>query len=183
MSKLTVYRHDTRDIKNGNTMPPAGDHYGRLTGDQKLAEDAIRAGKPDGTEIRAGSLYVYSDQGMAEADWKLKKGRHLYKLEIDEAAIRHRGDLRVFSEVINAIRKKEPSDELVKKYWTPVEVGRYSELLIWDATVVELLKHASEYKSAIQRANAKMRDDPESLEFFEQMFSQFRKDKDSSAKS
>jgi hypothetical protein len=183
MGKLTVYRHDTRDIKDGDTMPPAGDHYGGLTGDQKLTEDAIRAGKPDGTKMRAGSLYVYSDPEMAEADWKLKKGRHLYKLEIDEAAIRHRGDLQVFYEVTNAIRKKESPDELVKKYWMPVEAGRYTELLVSDATVVELLKHASEYKSPIQRANAKMRDDPENLKFFEQMFPQFKKDKDNSEKS
>jgi hypothetical protein len=124
MGKLTVYRHDTREIKDGDPMSPAGDHYGGLTGDQKLAEDAIRAGKPEGTQIRAESLYVYSDPEMAEADWKLKKSRHLYKLEIDEAAIRHRGDLQVFYEVMTAIRKKESPDELVKpgRTQSPVQV-------------------------------------------------------------
>jgi hypothetical protein len=176
MSKVTVYRHDFRDFKDGDTMPPAGDHYDRLTPDQKLAEDAIRAGKLDGTQIRAESLYVYSDPKMAEVDWKFKKGRHLYKLEVDEATIRHWGDLQVFNDVKNAVRKNASLDELVEKYWTPVEAGRYTELLVSDATVVERLKHASEYQSASQRINAKMRDDPENLEFFERMFPQPKKD-------
>jgi hypothetical protein len=170
VGKLIVYRHDFREIENGETMISAGDHYWGLTGDQQLTEDAIRAGKPDGTRFRAESLYVYSDAKMAEQDWKRKPGRYLYKLEIDDDVIRHSGDLQVYSQVTAAIRKNEPQDELVKKYWTPVvEAGRYTELLVADATVVELLKHANEYKSPIQRANAKLRDDPDNIEFYELM--------------
>ena len=118
----------------------------------------------------AESLYVYSDSEMAEADWEWKKDRHLYKLEVDEGAIRHRGDLQLFYEVMKAIREKESPDELVKKYWKPVEAGRYAELLVSEATVVKRIKHASEHKSPLQRANAKMRDDPDNLEFYEKIF-------------
>ena len=160
-------------------MLPAGDHYDRLMPDEKLAEDAIRAGKPDGAQIRAESLCVYPDSEMAQFDWTRRKARHLYKLEVDEADIRHRGDLQVFRDVVTTIRKKESADELVQKYWTGAELGRHTELLVSKATVIERLKHASEHMSLIKRATQKERDDPDSQAFYEQMF-HTKKDADSS---
>jgi hypothetical protein len=142
MGGLTLYRHDHRDIPDSDPMPPAGDHYKELTPEQKMAEDAIRAGKSDGTQIRAESLYVYSDLEMVERDWERKKGRHLYKLEIDGAVIRHRGDLLVFHEVMNAIKNKESPDGLVRKYWNAVDEGCHAELLVSKATVVEARRRA-----------------------------------------
>jgi hypothetical protein len=169
MSKLTVYRHDARDFKDGDEMPPAGDHYERLTSDQKSAEDAIRAGHPDGVTIRSGSLYVYADKELAEFDWKLKKDRHLYQLEIDDTDIAHTGDLDAFGEVVTAIRKKEPTEGAVKKYWTPAPVSRRTEILASKAVVMERLKSADEYKSPTQRATEKFRYDPDEDDFFDQI--------------
>jgi hypothetical protein len=170
MTKITVYRHDHRDFKIGEVMPPAGDHYSGLTGDQQKAEDKVRAGRPDGAEVRADHLYVYPHRDMAEEDWKHRKDRHLYELEIDEADIRHRGDLQIFHEVIDAVRIGAPVDEAVRRYWISAADSRYVELMVARATVVDRTKDASEYKNAAQRAIERLKDEPDNRDFYNRLF-------------
>lgn len=170
MTKITVYRHDPRDFADGDEIRSAGDHRDRLTEDQKSAENAIREGKPNGDKIRADSLYVYHDVEMAETDWKLKPGRHLYELEVDDADIAHSGDLQIYHEVLRVLRKDLPIDDAVKRYWAPVETGRHIERLVSKAIVVRRLKDAKDYKKPGQRAVEKIRDSAENDEFYEMLF-------------
>jgi hypothetical protein len=169
MAKLTVYRTDKRDLEPGREISSPGDHRSSLPNKETIAaEDAIRAGRDGGAEIRAESLYVYPSAELAKNDWTFRsKGkRHLYKVEIDQSDIVHIGDLQIYYEVIAEIRTDRDTADSVEKYWTATPIERNAEYLVRSATVVEKLKDASEWKSPAQRAVEKHRDAPANLAFY-----------------
>lgn len=172
---VKAYRHDSREFYEGDEMPPAGDHISNLKGDQLQAEEAIRFGKPDGTNIRADYLYVYLDGRMAEFDWDRKPDRHLYEVEISEDDIVHTGDLQHFAEVVAAIRKKEATDDAVKRYWTPAKEGRNLEVIAKKAIVIQRLKDKSDHvpvnQAAVDKVKQAFVDDDE--EFYQKMMDSF----------
>jgi hypothetical protein len=169
VAKITAYRTDSRSFEPSEKITSRGDHRDELPDeDKKQAEDAIRAGRPDGERIRADSLYAYGSADLATSDWKArsKDKRHLYKLEIDENDIVHVGDLINYHEVIADIRAKRDPTGTVAKYWTTSSSERHLEYLVRKATVVEQVKNASDWKSPAQCAAAKLRDDPENEAFY-----------------
>lgn len=148
-------------------MRPAGDHIDNDSfGPLRQAEIAIRQGHAEGWRIRSESLYVYSDKDMSERDWSFKKGRYLYELEIEENDIIHRGDLQNFHEVVSALGNGLSAEDLVQRYWSGAASGRYAELLAGRATVTKVLRTPSDYRSPTQRAQERLRDDPDNISFY-----------------
>jgi hypothetical protein len=173
VTRLTVYRTDPRDLEPGEEVASAGDHREDLPNEETIAaEDAVRAGRTDGAGIRSDSLYVYPSTELADKDWTFRsKGkRHLYKLEIDDSDIVHVGDLLMYYQVIADLRAHREPSGTVEKYWTATPSERSAEYLVRTATVVEQVKNASEWKSPMQRAVDKHRDDPSNLAFYESVF-------------
>lgn len=116
MAVIRAYRYDNRDIADGQTMSPPGDSYPGLTENQKIVESALRAYLKDGANIRANSLYAWEDEGFARRTWKHTRRRFLYELEIDEADILLRGDLNLYTEAAERVGRREPFDDLIRKY-------------------------------------------------------------------
>ena len=108
-----------------------------------MVEGAIRTALPDGTNIRGSSLYTWKDETLARRLWLLSKKKYLYELEIDEADIRHKGDLNHYSEAEVAAKLGKSFDE-VRKYCTgepagPQFTGPRIEILVSKATVLRKL--------------------------------------------
>jgi len=142
---ITVYRYDNEDFPNGKVVPSRGDHFANLTGTQKIVETAMRAGRPDGANIRSTSLYTWEDRDIAERLWQLSKKKYLYELAIHEADIRHKGDVNNYSKAEDAVRTGNRLDDAVRKYWEGESAGPpYStpriEILVSDAKVLNKLR-------------------------------------------
>lgn len=103
-SKISVYRYDNEEFADGLLIESRGDSFSALTEDEKKVELAIRATLPDGENIRSTSLYTWADEELAKRLWSLSGKRYLYELEIDEADIRHKGDLNYYSEAKTAAK-------------------------------------------------------------------------------
>jgi hypothetical protein len=76
MPKRTLYHYDTKDFASDQIVTACGDHISRLTGGQRDAELALRAGKPDGADIRGKSVYGYASREFAEFAWGRKTTMH-----------------------------------------------------------------------------------------------------------
>ncbi|MET4259790.1 hypothetical protein ABIC09_004748 [Bradyrhizobium sp. S3.12.5] len=177
---MIVYRTDTRELEPGEEIISPGDHRDELPNEETVAaEDAIRAGQPNGERIRATSLYVYPNFELAKIDWtyRSKGKRHVYKLRIDATDIIHAGDLQTYNQVITDLRAARDPATNVAKYWKDEPSERYTEYLVRKAVVIERLKQASEWKTPMQRAVAKHRDDPRDTEFYESVLKNFDDDR------
>jgi hypothetical protein len=157
MGKITAYRYDSKEYADGEEIRSCSDHNDRLTATQKEAERAIRDGHDQGHDIRSKSLYAWKEQSVAERLWKHKRGHHLYEMEIDEADVRHIGDLDHFSSVETALRKKEDPEQHVKSYWAAAPTSQRIEILSSKAKVLRRLKHDNEHQSLHAQAVAKLR--------------------------
>jgi hypothetical protein len=77
-------------------------------------------------------------------NWKSPKvcsgDKHLYEMEIDADDILHRADLRIYDEIVEALKQNKNVDELVKEFWQGVERPfPRMELTVRKATAVEKL--------------------------------------------
>jgi hypothetical protein len=173
VTKLIVYRTDSREFEPGEEFTSRGDHRDELPDEHKReAEDAIRAARDDGAKIRSDSLYTYRSLELATNDWKArsKDRRHLYELEIDESNIVHVGDLMIYFDVIADVRAHRDSTATASKYWDAAPSERNTEYLVRKATVIRQIHNASDWKSPAQRAVEKHRDDPDNEAFYKSIF-------------
>jgi hypothetical protein len=116
LCKITVYRCDDQEFADGQIIESRGDSFSTLTDPQKAVETTIRAALPNGATIRGNSLYTWADEEVAKRLWPRSKKRYLYELEVDEADIRHKGDLNHYSEAVSAAKSGAPIENAVGKY-------------------------------------------------------------------
>jgi hypothetical protein len=114
------YRFYETDFQPGYIDTPAEDHLPNLSPDKQRAEAAIRAGDPRGRS-RAHALYLFEDLNVAKGLLSETKGEQLYECRIDIQDILHRGDLRIYDQVVEALKNGRPADELIREYWAGVE--------------------------------------------------------------
>jgi hypothetical protein len=120
---MRVYRYDDQEFADGQMIESRGDSFGTLTDHQKVVEIAIRAALPNGAIVRGNSLYTWADEQLAKRLWPPSKKRYLYELEIDEADIRHKGDLNYYSEAVSAAKSGAPIEDAVSKYCAGENAG------------------------------------------------------------
>jgi hypothetical protein len=67
-------------------------------------------------------------------------GKHLYEMEIDTDDILHRADLRIYDEIVEALKQNKNVDQLVKEFWQGIErPSPRMELTVRKAIAVEKL--------------------------------------------
>jgi|1185.fasta_scaffold27264_1 hypothetical protein len=134
----------------GYVLKPQGDHLPKLSADKQRAEVAIRGGDPRGA-LRANAVFVFEDRSVAEALLGETPGEHLYEVAVEEGDILHRGDLRIYDEIVDALKHKAPVDALVKEFWAGVERPRArNELVVSKATIRRKLVDDAEKERAAE---------------------------------
>jgi hypothetical protein len=136
----TVYHYSTKNYESGQLIVQETDHYGRLTGRQRAAEDELRAKSIEAAEKRATSVYGWESRKMAETGWCHKEGTHLYELEVDDDDIRHVGDIDIFTAIVNGLENKKSVDGFRCDYWKGKRTGERIEILASKARAGENLR-------------------------------------------
>jgi hypothetical protein len=79
-------------------------------------------------------------------NWKWPKAcsgrrhKHLYEMEIDADDILHRADLRIYDEIVEALKQNNNAHQLVKEFWQGIERPfPRMELTVRKATAIEKL--------------------------------------------
>jgi hypothetical protein len=164
------YRTDHRQpLHIGDIMEAAGDHLdvAEFPDISRKAEMALRNSSQH-TDIRANALYLYSDLHMAEEDWRLRgKGlRTFYKVSFEDDDLLHTGDFLTFDLVAKDIRAANDPSANVEKYWAGCNPSRYSEYLVRKATVLEVIREATSWKTHYQTAADKLRREPANEDWY-----------------
>jgi hypothetical protein len=146
MPNSIVCRYDNEEYEVGRVVASRGDHFDTLTDDEKAVELGFRAASPAAADIRIKSLYAWEDVAIAKRLFRAKGAEFLYELEIDDASIRHQGDLNVFSAAVDVVRIK-PISELIASYWAgeiagPPWTSPRVEILVSEARVIRRFTRA-----------------------------------------
>jgi hypothetical protein len=117
LSEKIYYRADERAFKPGEIMPPRSHDYITSLDAGKLAvENLIRASVPDGENMRRNSVHVFDDKDVAYNYWLPHKGRHLYKLEIDDDDILYSADLELYNQAADRFPDAAAMKAIVDQY-------------------------------------------------------------------
>lgn len=141
--KKIVWRTDGRVFKPGDTMSSAGDHTATLAEAHVESERILREAMADGGDVRATSLYTWEDETLARRSWRPQKGKYLYRLEIDDVDVRHRGDVNHYTDIGDALKTTADTSVFVDNYLCGRDSDRnkYStarfEILVRKALVLE----------------------------------------------
>lgn len=101
---MIVWRTDGRKFETGEAVTSAGDHTATLDGAHAETERILRDAMGDGGDTRRTSLYTWEDEVWARRAWSLEKGKFLYKLEVEDGDVRHRGDVNHYTDVGDAVK-------------------------------------------------------------------------------
>lgn len=115
-AKLVVWRIEGRKFEPRQEMRSSGDHFTTLNSAHTLSELALRDAMPDGHDIRATSLYAWREETWARWNWKKEPEKYLYKLEVDEADIRHIGDVSYYSDIGDALASGQSAELPIQSY-------------------------------------------------------------------
>jgi hypothetical protein len=133
------YRYYESDLDPGYIDRPKSDHLPELSPDKQKAEIAIRQGDKRGS-LRAHAIFVFEKLEVAKGLLGKTPGKHLYEMEIDADGILHRADLRIYDEIVEALKRNKSVDRLVKEFWQGIErPSPRMELTVRKAIVVEKL--------------------------------------------
>jgi hypothetical protein len=145
MGKIICYRIDHREFKEGDIITSPGDHIDRLNDLLKAAELRLRGFSQEKAELRAGSLYAFTNLEWSKKYFLGKTG-FLYELEVDETNVVHVADMML----VNLISEAEASDEdsaisFAKQYWAGGRGnGERIEILATEAVVKKLMHTAAD---------------------------------------
>jgi hypothetical protein len=147
MTTRIVYRTDGEEFVEGKILTPRGDHMDTINCKLRPGEDLIRAGKPDGENLRSKCIYVWESFESAESNWLYQKDKHLYELEIDEADILHIGNAYLLATIAEVVTT-DPTQAaaVVQDYWRGAGPGKRVELLVSQAKVLSKVKDKSEVR-------------------------------------
>ena len=133
------YRYYEIDFQPGYVDTPTADHLPKLSPDKQRAEVAIRAGDKRGRS-RAHALFVFEDLDVAKALLGQTQSKQLYEMSIEDKDILHRADLRIYDEIVDALKAKRDPDGLIREFWAGIErPSPRIELAVMKATVVRKL--------------------------------------------
>ncbi|MEI4492073.1 hypothetical protein WAF00_15600 [Mameliella alba] len=151
--KKIVWRTDSRVFELSETICSGGDHLETLSAAHEGAEEALRNAMGDRGRLRSTSLYTWEDEEWARRAWALEnkaiqsKGnkKYLYRLEIDDSDIFHRGDVNHYTDIGDALRQSMDPSKSIQGYLNGngPDRDRHStarfEILVRKALVLEKL--------------------------------------------
>jgi hypothetical protein len=150
MTKRVFFRADKRPFKSGDPIGTAGEFMSKHPEKGKLAEAALEKSRPRKKPKRQECLMLFEDEECARDHWaKMADGR-LYRVEIDDDDILHRGDMKLVDAIGETLSKSAAADvsKEMTKYWNGEDCGGCMETLARHGVVLEEL---GDEKSRIER--------------------------------
>lgn len=114
------FRYFDSPFAPGHLVLPQSDHFQNLSKEKQAAEAAIRAGDPRG-KLRANAIFVFEKREVAERLLEKTPGEHLYEVSFESGDILNLSDLRIYDEIVEALRRKQNAERLVKEFWDGIE--------------------------------------------------------------
>ena len=141
MHKLVFFRADKRPFKTKDPISTAGEFMGKHPEKGKRAELALANSKPDGKPNRSDCLMLFEDEVCARNHWSKMTGGRLYRIEVDEADILHRGDMKLIDTIGERLWQSSTADvsEDTTRYWGGEETGGCMETIAKKGVVLEEL--------------------------------------------
>lgn len=114
------FKYLDSDLQPGHEVLPKDDHFPNLSAEKQKAEAVIRAGDPRGRQ-RAHAVFVFERRKIAEGLLDETDGKHLYELSVEPQDILSRSDLRIYDEIVEALRGGRNAGGLIEEFWAGIE--------------------------------------------------------------
>jgi hypothetical protein len=143
------YRVDRRDFNPGERIDYTGVYFKNLTNTGKIVEDVLELYRPDGKPKRDTMLHVFEDLGPARKFWSKMKDGNLYKVQVDNAFVRHRGDMQLTEKVKHLVEQESEPKSAAMAYWNGEQTENpENELLVEYAVVTEVVSKSNDERRA-----------------------------------
>ena len=139
---MRAYHYSNRLHQPCDIITAGRDSLTTFTGSKKIFEEALRAGHPAGSKIRAEALYAWESPDFVPPIWHKIPYKYYYEVEIDEADICHRSNLNHYNDGIDAVGNGQSLDKIVEDYWNNAQSSDPKsriEILATKATVIAVL--------------------------------------------
>jgi hypothetical protein len=136
---MMAYRVDKQDLTPGQELSPGG-FYDQLDSDRKSVEELLERFKPEEKPSRRTAIFVFAVIDDAKMWAKERFTRKLYRVEVNEADILHRGDWKWPAKILKAHGDLETQRVCAESYWKGEKTSDpVIELMVRKALVVDLL--------------------------------------------
>lgn len=154
MVRVTCFRADKRQFAVGQVIKTAGHFTDMHPGPGKLAEVLLGRAKPVNLPDRSECLMLFPDEHRARDFCSRMSGGLLYKVEVDEEDVVHRGDMHIVDTIaLNFHRGINDNDELAKSYWRgDILTDPCVEVLVLEGVVLEQLDFSQVDREDLIRA-------------------------------
>ncbi|MBM3967248.1 MAG: hypothetical protein FJ308_19620 [Planctomycetes bacterium] len=135
-----LFRADKRDFEVGARIFTAGEYYKKFPAETKTLEDGFETHRPEAKPNRRDCLFLFESLDAAKKHWSIMSDGKLYKVEVEDNAILHRGDMNWLDVIADHIRENKRTIDLYGKYWAgEITENACVEVLVASAVVVEVI--------------------------------------------
>jgi len=162
MPSFNAFRVHADALQPGDHVPASTAFFDGLDPKKQAVEKAFDDVKPSEKPSRRATIYLFEQETDAH-QWCIRHAtRRLYVVEVEPAAVQHRGDWNWLGKALRYATDPAAIQACAESYWRgePCDVGTpVWELLVSDAIVLrEILIPQEEYDAANQEKDAVLDD-------------------------
>jgi len=136
---MILYRADKRDFIVGEIIETAGEFTTQNPEGSEEIENLFESARPNKKPIRSTCLYLFEDLTVAKKHWSKMADGKLYEVEVDEALILHRADMRLVDKAY-CTKDEAERNACASEYWSGIETSNPRiEILVENAVVVKIV--------------------------------------------
>ena len=137
---MAYYRVDKRVFSLGEEVTSAQEYYEKFTDSAKVVEDTLELTRPQTKKQRTECLFIFESEVSARKHWSKMTDGKLYRVEIEEANVCHRGDMAMLDTMKRLAEAGDCMTAVADSYWRG-ELGAVPEveIMLSRAVVNEVL--------------------------------------------
>jgi hypothetical protein len=164
MSKKLYFRADKRSFRPGDQIRTAGHFMSMSNQLGKAVEKALASARLEGKTPRKNCLMLFEDKTWGR-EFCARMNGTLYIVSIAAGSILHRGDLHLFEEMANRVKRGKDVFNEARRYWDgELTKDPCVEVLVRAGTVDDLIEDEYEREAEFQRYIRRDRQDAERRE-------------------
>jgi hypothetical protein len=138
---VTLYRVDKRDFGVGDVVTTAGEFTSKNPEGSIIVEELFELSRPEGKPVRHECLFLFENLEVAKKHWSKMKDGKLYKVEIDDEEILHKGDMEYVDKAF-IVESNSDKNDCARDYWAGIKTDNPRiEILVSSAIVTEIISN------------------------------------------
>ena len=152
-----LFRVDKRDFNVGDVAKTAAEYFDKFPPETKLLEERFELFRPTIKPPRRECLFLFESLDAARNHWSIMTDGKLYKTDVPNDAILHRGDMRLLDVIADKTKAGESTKQTYVDYWNGVMTGEpIIEIMVASAPIIDIVSKDQEERITLLKKRWKM---------------------------